>query len=203
MDTAPDLNRRLESLLRFGTIAEIDHDRALCRVQTGKLLTDWLPWLSPRAGQTRQWNPPTKGEQVMLLSPSGDPATGAVLPGLFSDTHKAPSKQPSLHVTAYPDGARISYDHALGVLAATGIQSALIEASGTITLDAPNTVIKGNLLVEKSLTYLGGMAGYGTATGAGGAVARIHGDIAIEGNLSATGTVMDGGGNSNHHSHHD
>ena len=38
-----------------------------------------------RAGADREWDPPTIGEQVVLLSPSGNLAQGVVLTGLFSD----------------------------------------------------------------------------------------------------------------------
>ncbi|GLR13261.1 phage baseplate assembly protein [Chitinimonas prasina] len=223
MDPTAELARRLESLIRTGTIQAVDHPARRCRVQTGQLLTDWLPWLEDRAGDTGTWNPPTVGEQVVLLCPSGDPATGIVLLGLPSDAKPTPDSSPDTHVTVYPDGARICYDHALGALTATGIKTALVDAADSIaakagktitaqagtlvTIDAPNTVVTGNLLVQKTLTYMGGMAGFGSAQGTGGPAAVIHGpvqvrgNVLIEGNLDASGSVMDAGGNSNHHSH--
>ncbi|MET3516472.1 phage baseplate assembly protein V, partial [Pseudacidovorax sp. 1753] len=70
----PDVLRKLENLVRTGTIAEVRHELpgALVRVQIGKNLTDWRPYHDLRAGNTRTWNPPTVGEQVTLLSPDGD-----------------------------------------------------------------------------------------------------------------------------------
>lgn len=107
-----DLARRLDNLIRLGTIAAVDHARALCRVTSGGLLTDWLPWAERRAGTTRTWNPPTVGEQVLLLCPSGEPAAGIVVTGIYTAAHDQPSASASEHVTDYPDGALERYDHA-------------------------------------------------------------------------------------------
>jgi phage baseplate assembly protein gpV len=47
------------------------------------------------------------------------------------------------------------------------------------------------------LTYKGGMAG----SGGSGAAATIQGNVQVDGNIDASGSIMDAGGNSNHHSH--
>src|SRR5205085_2193946 len=72
--TTTELIRRLEQLLRYGTVAEVDLGAARCRVKSGELLSNWVPWFAQRAGQTRHWSPPTVGEQCLLLSPGGDTA---------------------------------------------------------------------------------------------------------------------------------
>ncbi|WP_044180924.1 phage baseplate assembly protein V [Phytobacter massiliensis] len=66
-----------------------------------------------------------------------------------------------------------------------------------VTVDAPISTFTGNVTVMKKLTWLGGMAG---SSGAGSS-AVITGNVNIQGNLKASGSVMDSGGNSNHHSH--
>ena len=43
-----EVSRRLENLVRRGTIAAIDHQAARVRVSTGPNTTDWLPWLALR-----------------------------------------------------------------------------------------------------------------------------------------------------------
>ncbi len=106
-----DLARRLDNLIRLGTVAAVDHAHALCRVQTGGLLTTWLPWFARRAGDTRTWCPPTVGEQVMIFSPSGEPAAGIVLAGVYTTAHDQPSTRADDHLTAWPDGALRRYDH--------------------------------------------------------------------------------------------
>ena len=83
MDTN-ELRRLLLNMIRKGVIMAVDHTckPPTCRVSSGDLETDWLPWFALAAGETRDWNPPTDGEQVMLFCPGGDPAQGGVLRGL-------------------------------------------------------------------------------------------------------------------------
>lgn len=188
MDTA-ELSRRMESQIRLGTIAEVDHAAARCRVQTGGLLTDWLPWMAVRAGATRQWSPPSVGEQALLLSPSGHTGAGIVIPGLYADAHAAPSASPDEHVTDYPDGARIAYNHATGALIATGIKTAQVQAAESVTLDTPQTHITGELVVDGLITYRAGMSG---VAGEGGSAITIEGPlIQTGGPLSSNGIVLD------------
>lgn len=191
MDIA-HLSRLVENLIRVGTVAAVDHAAARCRVASGELVTEWLPWLEHRAGNTLTWDPPTIGEQVIILSPSGEPAGGIVLTGIFCTAHPAPSASASEHVIAYPDGARIAYNHTSGALTATGIQTATIQAAVSVTLDTPETHITGNvqvdgtLTVDDLLTYGNGIAGTGGANNN-----IISGDFThAGGNLSSNGIVL-------------
>ncbi|MGQ5524828.1 phage baseplate assembly protein V [Chitinimonas sp. PSY-7] len=214
MNTYADLSRRFESQIRSGIVSVVDHQEARCRVKTGGIETDWLPWLTLRAGNTRTWSPPDIGEQVVVLCPSGELAAGYVLPGLYSDAKPAPDASPHTHVVSFPDGARLCYDVELGALTATGVKSALIDASdsitakagqsllaeagssavvkagGSITIDAPTTTVTGKLVVQGSLSFMGGMSGSG---GAGGAVATLDGSMSIQsGDLKVSGDVVAG-----------
>ncbi|MRR50794.1 MAG: phage baseplate assembly protein V [Rhodocyclaceae bacterium] len=136
-----ELSRLVENLIRIGTIAEVDHAAGRCRVKSGELLTQWLPWFALRAGATTTWDPPTVGEQVMLLSPSGEPSGGVALTGIYSTAIAPPSHSADEHVTHYPDGATVAYNHATGALTATGIKTALVQAADAITLEAPDILI--------------------------------------------------------------
>ncbi|QKL50910.1 phage baseplate assembly protein V [Ralstonia solanacearum] len=123
MDTA-ELARLLENVIRLGTVAEIDYVATpRVRVKTGGLLTTWRPWAERRAGATRTWCPPTIGEQVLLLCPSGDPSNAIVLCGISTDDNDVPSHNPAETVTQYPDGALVRYNHATGVLSVLGVQA--------------------------------------------------------------------------------
>ncbi|MBI3728504.1 MAG: phage baseplate assembly protein V [Burkholderiales bacterium] len=113
--TLADLSRRLQNLVRFGTVAEVKHGRVpQVRLQIGDIKTGFFPMATARAGKTKTWNPPTVGEQCVLLSPSGEFAGGVVLPGIASNHNPAPDTrhQPRQHRTEYPDGATADYNHA-------------------------------------------------------------------------------------------
>ncbi len=186
MDTA-DLARLLENLLRLGTVAEVRHSTPpAVRVQTGGLTTTWRPWAERRAGQTRTWNPPTVGEQVLLFCPSGDPSNAVILCGIPTADNDVPSDDPNRTVTLYPDGALTSYDHAAGLLTVQGVKTVFLEATANVLVKAPDTVFDGNVTVKGRFSFENGMAGQGGAHGN-----KISGDLThADGKLSSNGVVL-------------
>jgi phage baseplate assembly protein V len=79
-----DLQQRLANLMRVGRVHSVDYEAARLRVSFGKDGTNvsgWVPWMTSRAGATREWNPPAVGEQVVLMAPSGQDNSGFALPG--------------------------------------------------------------------------------------------------------------------------
>ena len=196
-DQSPD--QRIGNLIRIGTIAEVQLKPARVRVACGGLTSGWLQWLELRGGTTTTWNPPTVGEACLWLSPSGETESGKVI--VFAADNAQISADKNKHITKYPDGATLIYDHAEGALSANGIKTALIDASTKTTLKTPethitgNVTIDGNLLVKGTgtiqglLTYLAGMSGQG---GAGGGT-EISGTFAHTGDFSNTGTLSSNG----------
>ena len=63
-----ELQRKLDNIIRFGVIAEVNHATARARVKSGDILTEFLPFITFRAGTTKTWSPPTVGEQCVMLS---------------------------------------------------------------------------------------------------------------------------------------
>lgn len=209
--------RLILNLVRKGTVIEVDHDKELCRVQSGDLQSNWIRWLALAAGDTRDWNPPTAGEQVLMLCPGGELADGVALRGIYTDDIAAPSHKPSAHTRAYPDGAVIEYDHEAHTLTAilpagaavqldapasvtVNTKTATVNASDsatikatTVTIDAQDTNCTGNLTVQKMLAFNGGMTG---KAGAGGGAA-----VSIQGDVAATGDVKAGNISAINHTH--
>ncbi|WP_415844656.1 phage baseplate assembly protein V [Stutzerimonas zhaodongensis] len=131
-----DLIRRIDNLIRLGTIAAVDHQAARCTVSSGRLTVPNLPWLALRAGASLDWDPPTVGEQCVLFSPSGEPAQGIALVGLYSQQRPAPANSANVRRRTYPDGAVIDYDHDSHTLTATLPDGgkAQITATGGVTI---------------------------------------------------------------------
>lgn len=134
-----DLARLLENIVRFGTVEAVQMQPPRVQVKSGNITTAWRPWLNLRAGADREWDPPTIGEQVVLLSPSGNLAQGVVLTGLFSDLIPANGEREGLHRRTYRDGAVIEYDsiaHRLrAILPEGGITD--ITSTGGINITGP------------------------------------------------------------------
>lgn len=189
----PELSRLLENLIRIGTVHSVDYGKRCVRVQTGELLTAWLPWLERRAGETGTWSPPTVGEQVIVLSPSGTVAAGIVLAGLPSNLKDTPSHSADEQVIRFPDGATFTYNHAAGHLAVSGIKTATISASDSITLDTPHTHCTGKLTADDLLTYNNGLAGVEGDNGNSvtGSFRVTNGDVVAD-NISVKGHVHGG-----------
>ncbi|WP_071335481.1 phage baseplate assembly protein V [Burkholderia contaminans] len=201
MDDFADLNRRLESLLREGTVIDVDHGARRVRIESGGLQTDWIRWLAQRTGDSIVWDPPSIGEPGLLFCPSGEPTTGLFLPGVYCDGHDSPSSSPTQHVRVYKDQARISYDFASHALTAelpagatvrvvapvsvtVETNTATVKAK-SVTLDADDTTVTGSLLVKGPLTFESGATGKnGGSTSGGGSV------IEIQGSAHFTGTVI-------------
>jgi phage baseplate assembly protein V len=200
-----DLQRRLENLVRIGTIAQVDLTDAAAprvRVQDGELLTNWLPFGTLRAGTARVWSAPTVGEQVIMLSPSGELASAVVFGSLFCAGIQAPSTDPHEHVIDFADGTRVSHNDATGAMVFTGMRTVLmrasesvtietadmlVKASGSVTHDAPATTATGTLTSQGPFDYQAGMTGTG---GAGGST-TITGPITqTGGDLSSNGVVL-------------
>ena len=190
-----DLSRLLQNLIRLGTIAEVKGAKA--RVQLGpKLTTEWLNWLTLRAGNTRTWSMPTVGEQVIVVSPGGELTRGIIVPALYSQEFDAPESSATVNTTHYPDGAVVQYDHAAHALTATlPVGTATITAD-KVTSNAPSTICTGdltvmkNLIVMQSTTVNGATAlngGVNAKAGAAGGVA-----MAVQGTIKASEDVLAG-----------
>ncbi|MDU8925608.1 phage baseplate assembly protein V [Pasteurellaceae bacterium LIM206] len=140
-----ELNRRIENIIRFGTIAEVDLVNARAKVNSGGIRTDWLPWLAYRAGTTKTWSPPTEGEQCIILAASGELTTAVILSGLY--TQNSPSRSADEHLIEFADGATLRYNQASGTLYYTGMQSFVI--------DCPQITINGDIQLNGVLSSSG------------------------------------------------
>jgi phage baseplate assembly protein V len=86
-----DIQQRLANLMRVGRVHSVDHEAARLRVAFGSgNVSAWVPWMTSRAGATREWNPPAVGEQIVLMNPSGQDNAGFALPGgIYKTDHPA------------------------------------------------------------------------------------------------------------------
>ncbi|ENR5391192.1 phage baseplate assembly protein V [Providencia rettgeri] len=144
-----DILRLIRNLIRIGTVTDVNAKKG-CRVQIGNLETDWLNWVTLRAGSTRTMNAPSVGEQVLILALGGELTTAFVLTGIFSNEHSEPTDSLTADHRTYSDGAIIEYEPATGALIATGIKTATIDASEQI--NATTNVVIVNASKQINLT---------------------------------------------------
>ena len=144
------LPQKLSNMLRDGVVTEVDYSNARCRVRSGEMQTDFIPWLTPAAGKVSVWCPPSIGEQVQLLCVDGDLANAVALAGMFSDAFPAPSSNPTQVLIRFADGATVGYDSAAHALGAN------LPAGGTVTIVADGGVsITGPVSITGNVTVAG------------------------------------------------
>lgn len=85
-----EIMRLITNLIRTGTVTEEDRVNWLCRVKTGDLETNWINWLTCRAGKSRTWWKPSVGEQVVLFSLGGNLETAFALPAVSQISFRHP-----------------------------------------------------------------------------------------------------------------
>jgi phage baseplate assembly protein V len=171
-----ELYRLILNLVRKGTILAVDHDKGLCRVESGDMQTNWINWLTLAAGETTAWNPPTVGELVLLLCPGGDAAEGVALRGINTDEIPPPSNKPTTHTMKYPDGAVIEYDHQAHTLDIKLPGSALVRivSASAVNIKTAIANVDGSIKASGNIT---------AGTGASGSFTTPTGQVV---------TVMDG-----------
>lgn len=144
LETLSELARAVRNLIRIGVVVDVDTDQALCRVQSGGNTSDWLHWLTTRAGHSRTWWAPSPGEQVLLLAIGGELDTAFVLPAIYSDDNPPPSVSADAYHVSFPDGAVIEYEPENGALTVSGIKTATVTASESATVTVPVVTVNAS-----------------------------------------------------------
>ncbi|WP_271461393.1 phage baseplate assembly protein V [Pantoea leporis] len=158
-----EIMRLITNLIRTGTVSDVDPANWLCRVKTGELETNWINWLTCRAGKTRTWWQPSIGEQVVLLSLGGNLETAFALPAIYSDAFPPPDYSENGSTTVFNDGGWFQYEPDTGQLLIKNIKSVRIEAADGIQLitdqlgvDASQTHINSETVMNGAVTQGGG-----------------------------------------------
>ncbi|APC13986.1 MULTISPECIES: phage baseplate assembly protein V [Providencia] len=138
-----EIRRLIRNMIRIGIVTDVNAKKG-CRVQIGNLETDWLNWVTLRAGSTRTMNAPSVGEQVLILALGGELTTAFVLTGIFSNEHSEPTDSITADHRTYSDGAIIEYEPATGALKATGIKTANIEASEQVSATTKVVIVNAS-----------------------------------------------------------
>lgn len=198
-----ELERRVANMLQVGTIAEVDHGKARASVSLGDLTTALLPWLTTRAMGDRTWWAPEPGEQVLVLSPSGDPAQAVILPALYQIAALAPAGSGDIARMIFDDETSVEYDRASHTLTLDIKGDTIVNASGNITAHAKQSIsATADVAMNITTPFLSATApGGGDVVGTLKGSWSIEGGLNVDGNIHATGSIIDQGGNTPNHAH--
>lgn len=171
----------MNNIVRTGRVEAVNPSIARCRVRTGQLLTDWLPWLTLAAGgtgQARHWRVPAVNEECLLLAPGGDLAQALVLPGLFCQD--MPQNAAAGDVERHDFSGTDFWEHNRGegtlvfeiancIQLKVGASLLTITPDGTTlqtphyAVDSPQSEFSGNVAIAGGISVAGGGSG-GTST---------------------------------------
>ncbi|HHQ6573265.1 TPA: phage baseplate assembly protein V [Serratia fonticola] len=193
MNDIAEILRRLANLIRFGTVESVQMDPPRVRIATGELVTTWIPWLALRAGSAVTWWAPTVGEQVVVLAASGELTTAVALLGLYGDSAPAPSDNPAVNLTRYPDGATFGYDPASSTGDITGVVDLRIDANGTLRISSKSMVFNAQDIAfnAQGIVFNADTAFNSKTSGTG---LRINSDAIVNGEVTQGGGKMTSNG---------
>jgi len=170
-----EIMRLITNLIRTGTMSEVDPVNWLCRVKTGDIETNWINWLTTRAGHTRTWWKPTVGEQVVLLSLGGNLETAFALPAIYSDAFPPPDYSENSTTTESKHGGWFQYEPETGQLLIKNIKSVRIEAADGIQLITEQFGVDADQTrVNSETVMIGAMTQGGGGIGSNGVVVHTH-----------------------------
>ncbi len=102
-----------------------------CRVSFGgEHKSGWLQWFTHATSERVDWSAPSVGDPVTVISESGDTRNGVVMLGLHIDNKPPPSSDPHDHVTAYCDGATLTYNTESHALTWQGVPDGIVKILG-------------------------------------------------------------------------
>lgn len=186
-----DIERRLHNIVRVGEIHEADYAAARVRVKMGDIVTNWIPWMTQRAGNDRTWHAPEVGEQVVVVSPSGDLAIGFAIPSIFQNDFPGPENVPTKATTIYDDGATFQYDreaHKWTINIPSGEVSIDLTTGGDV-----NAEIDGDVNFHVTGDVTGQVEGNVDLTVDGDVTAQVEGEMTATVQGDATVETMSNG----------
>ncbi|UTH76092.1 phage baseplate assembly protein V [Chromobacterium sp. IIBBL 290-4] len=212
--------------LKFGSVSDMDIQRHKVRVilpELGGLETAWLPVLTRKSLQDKDYWMLDKGEQVaVLLDARGE--DGVVLGAIFSDVDKTDVNSQDKWQRRFNDGAVLEYDRKAHQLTVNGgVQHVVVETQADITLRTKNNLTGhsddavliegGNTITIKAgskvsinapateisgtLTVQGAITGQGGLAISGGSGASVSGDMKVsQGSVTVSGGDVTASGKS-------
>ncbi|MDF2793122.1 MAG: phage baseplate protein [Pseudomonas orientalis] len=178
-------DRMLAGLIIPCRVVGVDLAAGMVRVSDGGSWTSaWVRWHSQAAGKARHWRSPSLNEQGALISPSGDPAQGTFIPGLYGNAGAQPDNRDHVEVWRFDDGGSLIYDWQSGSYSIT-------VPSGTVTIKVGGTEV---MVTDGTINA---MAADITLTGN----VQINGPLRVTGDINGGGKIIDTAGNTPNHKH--
>ncbi|MDD2061056.1 phage baseplate assembly protein V [Pseudomonas putida] len=185
-------DRMLAGLIIPCRVVAVDLAAAKVRVSDGAGWTSaWVRWHSQAAGKARHWRAPSLDEQGALISPSGEPAQGTFVPGLYGNAGAQPDNRDHVEVWRFDDGGSLVYDwqaNTYTIELPGGTVSIKVGSTEAVLTDDAITAKSGTATVEAASITLTGQV-------------QINGSLLVTGDIFGGARIIDTAGNTANHKH--
>ncbi len=175
-------------MYRIGIVVEVDEKKAMARVRWTDIdgeVSYWLPVMQKKTLKDKEyWLPEINEHVVCLIDENAE--EGVILGAIYSEADAPPVKAKEKNHIKFEDGTEIEYDKA-------NHKYRIYVQDGEIELIAKKKVTIKSPIIR--------MQGFSPSDIAFEGDFRLIGNLYVEGNIHATGSIIDDGGNTNHHSH--
>jgi phage baseplate assembly protein V len=192
-------DRMLSDQVIKGYVVAVDLVAGKLRMSDGTdWVSAWVKWHALAAGKARHWRSPSLGEQGALISPSGDPAQGTFVPGLYGNAGPQPDNRDHVEVWRFDDGGSLVYDWQ-----AKSYTITLPSGTVTIKVGSSTAVITDDTITAKTSTA----SVEAQAVTVKAPSITLQGDVQVDGALRVTGDIFGGAriidtaGNTPNHKH--
>ena len=184
-------------MIRVGVVTQTFPERGTVRVrlpdQDGEVSYE-LPVIVRKSHRDRDYWMPDVGEHVTCIFLPYGPEQGFVVGAFYSAADPVPVAEQEVRRVEFANGTRVEHDRRTGNIRVETPGEVEVRTEGEVrivsatrvVIQTPNMVIKGktgatNAVMEADFTLVG--------------------NLEVEGNIHATGSIIDEDGNTNHHSH--
>lgn len=173
--------------LEYGEVSAVDY--LTCRIRVRLDDRDGVEsyWLNvPQRntqGTKRRPLMPELNEQVAVLL-DADGVGGVYLGGIYSSAEPPPVVDEDTDYVRFSDGTVSTYDRAAGLMTLDCVGALRLKCGRNITVEAGEPVVVKAPSAKLDIPQV-----------------TLNGNLQVNGDINATGKVLDAGGNSNHHSH--
>ena len=189
---AAQADRMLAGLVIPCYVVGVDLAAARVRVSDGGDWTSaWVRWHAQAAGKARHWRAPSIGEQGVLVSPSGEPAQGTFVPGLYGNAGAPPDNRDHVEVWRFDDGGSLVYDwvaNSYTIKLPTGTVNIEVGSSKAVITDAAINAESAAITAKAATITLQGAV-------------EIVGPLRVTGDILGLGKIIDTAGNTANHKH--
>lgn len=192
-------DRMLACVVIKGYVVAVDLDAGKLRMSDGTGWSSaWVRWHSLAAGKARHWRAPSLGEQGALISPSGDPAQGTFIPGLYGNAGERPDNRDHVEVWRFDDGGSLIYDweaNSYTIKLPTGTVNIEVGSSKAVVTD--DAITAKSIAISAEAESITAKAALITLQGA----VQIDGPLRVTGDILGLGKIIDTTGNTPNHKH--